>query len=171
MTIRFEELEKNTSAIQWCLCTRTYLEIADLVNKRVSDKTLKLRFDSPLLMLLGHGFELTLKANLRASGLSLDEISKYGHSLNKLLRAKGNQQLRDSFDQQKAAGYKLRPSITSPDLTSSFALLAVLHGPPYVLRYPIVHTRPALDTKILIEVGLKLNREIEPACLKSFNDV
>ena len=170
MIDQFKIYEKHTSAIQWCLCARSYLEIAELTEKQVREKKFHLRFDAPLLMLIGQGYELTLKANLRAAGMSLEKISKFGHRLSKLMNLKDNRDLKNYLEKYKSRRVKSKTFIEALNLEGSFTQLAILHGPPYVLRYPFNHARPHMDTALLVEFGLELNKKIEPICAAKYKN-
>lgn len=170
MASQFEKYEKHTSAVQWCLCAKGYLETAGLIEKQAREKKFRLRFDLPLLMLIGQGYELTLKANLLAAGISLEKISKFGHGLSKLMNAKDNRDLKSYFDKYKSDNAKLKTFKETLNLENSFTYLAFSHGPPYVLRYPFVHARPHLDAALLVEFGLALNKKIEPICAAKFKN-
>jgi hypothetical protein len=69
------------------LSGEAFLNAARYAHLAYCNGDLKLRFDMPIYYLYSHGIELTMKAFLRARGVSVKELSnprRFGHSLQKL---------------------------------------------------------------------------------------
>jgi hypothetical protein len=73
--------------IAFFLSAESFLQAAIHAQKATDTKTLKLRFEMPVYYLYSHAIELTLKAFLRAKGLTAKELAnsqRWGHDLLKL---------------------------------------------------------------------------------------
>jgi len=69
------------------LSGEAFLNAARHTHRAYSDRSLKLRFEMPIFYLYSHAIELTMKAFLRARGVSavkLKDPKRFGHSLQNL---------------------------------------------------------------------------------------
>jgi hypothetical protein len=80
------EEENRTTSIGLCLQAQSYLQSAEHLFKAEKIKNLSLRFKDPIVFLLSHGIELSLKAWLRTKGYQLSKFKKIGHSLTRLYK-------------------------------------------------------------------------------------
>src|SRR4051794_18481307 len=76
------EIDRAPS-IAFFLSGESFLKTAIHTHEALDAKALKLRFDMPVYYLYSHAIELTLKAFLRAKGLTARELSfkPWGHDL------------------------------------------------------------------------------------------
>lgn len=85
------ERNSRTTAIGLARYAKEYLEAAIVVDQEMGSKKKHVTISPiPAYFLLTHGLELTLKAFLRHSGLSVEDLSKVGHNL-KALYAKARE--------------------------------------------------------------------------------
>lgn len=85
------ERNSRTTAIGLARYAKEYLEAAIVVDQEMGSKKEHVTISPiPAYFLLTHGLELTLKAFLRHSGLSVEDLLKVGHNL-KALYAKARE--------------------------------------------------------------------------------
>ena len=147
----------------------SYLIASSELQSSIDSKSVRLRFDSPILLLTAQGLELTYKAWLSHKGFTLNDLQKIGHDIFKARRESLSNGL--LFDESKIKRKWLLDS--SENLEFSFEhyvhLLSRLHNSkPYVLRYQRSHIRSPVDVKFLNFVGLRLNKFIQRDCNSAF---
>ena len=63
----------------------SYMDAAEHLVFSLTNGKLRLRFDAPVELLVGHGVEILLKSYLRSKDCSEETLRKYGHNLEGLL--------------------------------------------------------------------------------------
>ena len=127
----------------------SYLEAASHLVTAKGDGKLNLRFDAPIELLVGHGFEILLKAYLRSQGKNENELKSLGHDLEKLLQA------------AQTCGL----TITRTEI--EFGHLQLLNARfgqnPYEIRYLETGSYQAHDDRIILALAKRIEHSIRPA--------
>lgn len=104
------ELNSRTTAIGLARFAKDYLEAALVVDQELGKrKEYATVSPVPAYFLLTHGIELTLKAYLRHTGLSVEDILKVGHNLKALYAISREHGLDDLYQMtaEDAAAFEL----------------------------------------------------------------
>jgi hypothetical protein len=184
--------EQRTSAIGLCLQAESFLKAAEFTWKAKESRELEIRFDDPVIFLLSHGIELTLKAWLRASGATLGDLKKHGHDLARLYKAckrtylpidEGNLLDRWVSEIQELHFSEANELISESERVSRISanrrnrevwrnvlLLGKLHDAPYTSRYHRSGIYRYPNVEFLLMCALCLNSAIHPKCDAHYNN-
>lgn len=125
-----------------------YITAASHLVSEIDDNKLQLRFDAPINLLTGHGFEILLKSFLRSKNCSEEELRGWGHNLETLLI------------EAQQRGLTIHPST---DEIGHVQLLNKQFGQqPYRIRYLETGSSTAHDDRIVIKLAQKIEAAIRP---------
>jgi len=145
-------LSEATPSIGLLNFGRCYADAAQALITQIASGQLYLKFNEPILFLLGQSLELEFSAILRAKGITIEKLRSIGkgHDLIKLLDA-----ARKVFNDELAI---------SPEAMQNFRLLNIHFKKPYQVRYLILGYTVWPDVSVLLDLARMLYDRFRPAC-------
>lgn len=138
--------DDRTTAIGTFNYALSYLASAQHLAGALQKGELRLRFDAPVDLLLGHAFEMLYKSYLRHSGLDLNALKALSHNLTILRRKAIETGLDDCLDTNEQSHLDL--------LNMQFGVS------PYDVRYIRTGAYTAHDSDIALGAAIKLARAV-----------
>ena len=147
--------EDRTTAIGLLNYGRSFLAAARALQSTQQAKTYRPTHPhAPIGFLLGHAFELILKAHFRARGESLDQLKERSHDISKLLTDALLADLGVHVDENELGHLSL--------LNEQFG------RPPYMIRYIVTGFARFPDYACLTDLAERISAQLYEVCMDAY---